>query len=201
MTNLSRDHLWNKCLYYLEDELPAQQFNTWIKPSVVAGSDSGLVLLAPNRFIRDWLLRNLLTRIEELAKLFLGSVETPNIEIEIINELKEESFFEGAAQGIGVSESKKPAVAGEVLNSNQASDQRSKPNSLYSGGRFEDLPITDELNNKRRSHNSNLINSYRFENFVEGKSNQLARATDCTGCCEKTPEVLTTLCFYMEVLA
>ena len=176
MTNLSRDHLWNKCLYYLEDELPAQQFNTWIKPLVVAGSDSGLVLLAPNRFIRDWVAERFVNRIEELAKLFLGSVETPNIEIEIINEPNEESFFEAAAQGIDVSESKKPAVAGEVLNSNQASSQRNKPNSLYSGGRFEDLPITHELNNKRRSHNSNLINSYRFENFVEGKSNQLARA-------------------------
>jgi chromosomal replication initiator protein len=176
LTNLSRDHLWNKCLYYLEDELPAQQFNTWIKPLVVAGSDSGLVLLAPNRFIRDWVAERFVNRIEELAKLFLGSVETPNIEIEIINEPKEESFFKGAALGIDVSESKKPAVAGEVLNSNQASGQRSKPNSLYSGGRFEDLPITDEPNNKRRSHNSNLINSYRFENFVEGKSNQLARA-------------------------
>ena len=78
MTNLSHDHLWNKCLYYLEDELPAQQFNTWIKPLEVAGSDGGLLLLAPNRFIRDWVAERFINRIEELAKLFLGSVEPPH---------------------------------------------------------------------------------------------------------------------------
>ena len=70
----------------------------------MAGSDSGLVLLAPNRFIRDWVAERFVNRIEELAKLFLGSVETPNIEIEIIDEPKEESFFEAAAQSIDVSE-------------------------------------------------------------------------------------------------
>ena len=46
--------LWQQCLARLESELPEQQFNTWIRPLHAIENDNGLKLLAPNRFVLDW---------------------------------------------------------------------------------------------------------------------------------------------------
>jgi chromosomal replication initiator protein len=62
--------LWDACLRRLETELPAQQFNTWIRPlSAEAGAaESGtLVLSAPNRFILDLVRERFASRIGRLA--------------------------------------------------------------------------------------------------------------------------------------
>jgi len=48
-------NLWDACLRKLEQELPAQQFNTWIRPLApdpVEGQGT-LVLTAPNRFVLE----------------------------------------------------------------------------------------------------------------------------------------------------
>ncbi len=58
--------LWQKCLDLLQDELSSQQFNTWIRPLKVMGDDHDLCLLAPNRFVADWVKEKFLPRIEEI---------------------------------------------------------------------------------------------------------------------------------------
>ena len=57
---------WSRCVGALEHELPEQQFNTWVKPLQAVESGAGLRLLAPNRFVVDWVRSNLLSRIESL---------------------------------------------------------------------------------------------------------------------------------------
>jgi chromosomal replication initiator protein len=61
--------IWKKCVEALQNELPSQQFNTWIRPLVVDGLSAGqhLRLLAPNRFVLDWVNDKFLGRIQELA--------------------------------------------------------------------------------------------------------------------------------------
>ncbi|HEX7219969.1 MAG TPA: chromosomal replication initiator protein DnaA [Burkholderiales bacterium] len=65
-------NLWDACLRRLEQELPAQQFNTWIRPlAPEAGeaADSGsstLVLAAPNRFVLELVRERFAARIERL---------------------------------------------------------------------------------------------------------------------------------------
>jgi chromosomal replication initiator protein len=58
--------LWSRCVRALESELPEQQFNTWVRPLQPVEVDGGLRLLAPNRFVVDWVRANLLARIGEL---------------------------------------------------------------------------------------------------------------------------------------
>src|SRR2546425_401134 len=61
--------LWDACLRRLEQELPAQQFNTWIRPlapEAGAGADT-LVLAAPNRFVLELVRERFVARIERLA--------------------------------------------------------------------------------------------------------------------------------------
>ncbi len=53
----------------MQDELPSQQFNTWIRPLQIdeSAAPAELRLLAPNRFICDWVTDKFLGRIRELA--------------------------------------------------------------------------------------------------------------------------------------
>jgi len=60
--------LWTRCLGALEAELPEQQFNTWVRPLQAVESDAGLRLLAPNRFVVDWVRTHLQQRIEALLR-------------------------------------------------------------------------------------------------------------------------------------
>ena len=61
--------IWKLCAASLQDELPSQQFNTWIRPLQIdeSASPQELRLLAPNRFICDWVAEKFLNRIRELA--------------------------------------------------------------------------------------------------------------------------------------
>ena len=64
------DTFWLSCIKHFEKELSAQQFNTWIKPlqfSLSSAHDE-LILVAPNRFVLQWVKDNFLPRIEQMAK-------------------------------------------------------------------------------------------------------------------------------------
>ncbi len=58
--------LWNQCLRALQAELPEQQFNTWIRPLHAVDEGGVLRLLAPNRFVVDWLEEHHTLRIQQL---------------------------------------------------------------------------------------------------------------------------------------
>lgn len=64
--------IWKLCAASLQDELPSQQFNTWIRPLQIdeAAAPNELRLLAPNRFICDWVAEKFLHRIRELVNQF-----------------------------------------------------------------------------------------------------------------------------------
>src|SRR5688500_6023995 len=62
-------NLWDACLRRLEQELPAQQFNTWIRPLApeVGEAADTLILAAPNRFVLELVRERFAARIERLA--------------------------------------------------------------------------------------------------------------------------------------
>ena len=59
--------LWNQCLRVLKAELPEQQFNTWIRPLQAVDDGTVLQLLAPNRFVVDWLKQHHIQRLLQLV--------------------------------------------------------------------------------------------------------------------------------------
>ena len=61
--------LWDACLRRLEQELPAQQFNTWIRPLAPesGAAEDALILTAPNRFVLELVRERFAARIERLA--------------------------------------------------------------------------------------------------------------------------------------
>jgi len=61
--------LWDACLRRLEQELPAQQLSTWIRPLSVEtglGESDTLILAAPNRFVLELVRERFAPRIERL---------------------------------------------------------------------------------------------------------------------------------------
>ncbi len=62
---------WYSCLKHFENALNAQQFNTWIKPLQLDLSqcdDNSPVLIAPNRFVLQWVKENFIPHIEVMAQ-------------------------------------------------------------------------------------------------------------------------------------
>ena len=66
---------WQHCLHRLGGEIPQQQFNTWIRPLQAEWCDSGLVLSAPNRFIRDFVVE----RYVPMISAYLIDVVSPAV--------------------------------------------------------------------------------------------------------------------------
>jgi chromosomal replication initiator protein len=78
------DEFWQSCLIKLEQELPPQQLSAWIRPIVPRSFDAerGVLCLAlPNRFKLDWVKRNFLPRLQQLA------TEWHNVPVEVTLEL------------------------------------------------------------------------------------------------------------------
>ncbi len=128
--------LWARCLEILEGELPSQQFNNWIRPLQVLEQDEQLRLLAPNRFVLDWVNEHFLERILD-AVARLGDGKAWRVVVEIGTSRRDDK--------------------GEQAPPTQAL-------------RAAEVVVT---------HSSNLNADYTFSTFVEGKSNQLARAAAC----------------------
>ncbi len=130
--------LWDRCLDRLEHELTAQQFNTWIRPLQATRNEETLRLLAPNRFVLDWVRERYADRIQQL----LSEIDT--------NGRARLEFAVGSTNAATPATTSSPVTA-------------ASPPVATEGGR-------------RGAAASRLQGDFTFETFVEGKSNQLARA-------------------------
>lgn len=146
--------LWQQCLARLQDELPATEFSIWIRPLQAALSDNTLALYAPNQFVLDWVKNKYLNNINRLLNDFCG-IDTPMLRFEV--------------------GSKPPQIAVLPSASYHASED-----SLQ-GALARSRPIKPSWNNSLLQtelfYRSNVNSKHNFDNFVEGKSNQLAHAT------------------------
>ncbi|MCH7881159.1 MAG: chromosomal replication initiator protein DnaA [Proteobacteria bacterium] len=124
--------IWQQCISSLEGEISEQQFNTWILPLQAEHDLNTLKLLAPNRFVMDWVRKHFLARINELVS---SLDESKNISVSLT---------------IGT--------------------------QTKSAGILSNKKLSTSTPASRIKHLSELNESQVFSNFVEGKSNQLARA-------------------------
>jgi chromosomal replication initiator protein len=131
----SQATLWSRCLRQLEAEVPEQLFNVWVRPLQAVEAEGVLRLLAPNRFVVDWIRQNLYERIGELVRADANG-SAPQVLVEV------------GSRPVAVVE---PAAPAPVTGARPA---RAAP--LVSGGRISP--------------------DFTFDTFVEGKSNQLAKA-------------------------
>jgi chromosomal replication initiator protein len=146
------ENFWSICLGRFKQELSAQQFNTWIKPLQFEANKDALRLLAPNRFVQQWVKDRFLRKIEQLAEELLS--QPIKIELALL-----ENGHVPVDQPVP-----KPATA---LN---ASVSNEKPIEKPSATQHK------KAKPKIGSETSGLNPSFNFDNFVTGRANQLARA-------------------------
>ena len=72
------DSLWQTCIELLAQEMPEQQFNTWIKPLSATVSDdlSRVTIFVGNRFKLDWIRAQYSTRIATMLEKIYGQAVT-----------------------------------------------------------------------------------------------------------------------------
>ncbi len=132
--------VWKRCLEWLEQDLPAQHFNTWIRPLQAQLEGGVLRLLAPNKFVLEWVKDKYSSKFNELISQF--------------------------EDGEGLS------LSFEVGSRRTSAAPRSTPAPAVAPARNEPGRETEKASARRSNLNPNFV----FSNFVEGKSNQLARA-------------------------
>ncbi len=125
--------VWKKCLERLEEELSAQQFNTWLRPLHAVQDAQMLRLLAPNRFVMDWVRERFFERIAELIGEYGDGLK---VQVEV----------------------------------------GSQARSPVNGVKPANVRVAPAAAPKAPSIIGRLDPAFTFENHVEGKSNQLARA-------------------------
>ncbi|MDD5240619.1 MAG: chromosomal replication initiator protein DnaA [Sulfuricella sp.] len=67
------ESFWLDCITHFKEELPPQQFNTWIKPLKFDMLDGAPRLIAPNRFILQWIKDKFFGRIEKMAEEYFSA--------------------------------------------------------------------------------------------------------------------------------
>ncbi|MEY3810674.1 MAG: chromosomal replication initiator protein DnaA, DNA-binding transcriptional dual regulator [Pseudomonadota bacterium] len=147
------ENFWTHCLERFKKELSAQQFNTWIKPLRFEHDQNKIKILAPNKFVQQWVKDRFAQKIELLAKELLPDVTKVEFAIRAIKE----SILP-----------KKEAVLSKALaisppnNVTEAPSQETIKKSA--GGTLKEVKA------------SGLNPQFTFESFVTGKANQLACA-------------------------
>jgi len=112
--NLVQPPIWAKCLATLEEELSAQQLNTWVRPLRVSMEGRCLRLFAPNRFVQDWVKDRFLDRIAEVARREFG--EEIDITVEIGSPVAPSQSSGARSGGSAAVEPKRTLSSGSRLN-------------------------------------------------------------------------------------
>ncbi|MAD05705.1 chromosomal replication initiator protein DnaA [Pseudoalteromonas shioyasakiensis] len=146
--------VWQSCLYVLQDELPSQQFSMWVRPLQAESTEDTLTIYAPNRFVLDWVREKYLNRINELLVEICGD-EAPELRFDV-----------GSKPILNAQVASAPAASEASASVPQQAAEKQQPKPEKAA--VEPAP--------KSGYKSNIKENYTFDSFVEGKSNQLAKA-------------------------
>jgi chromosomal replication initiator protein len=143
---------WNYLLDRLGNDIPEQQFNTWIRPLQCVQQQDRLRLMAPNAFVLDWVKKNYLDKLHGyLGELRDGDPVSISLEI---GSAPRESVAPPPVPAANATATPVSGITGISRQGFSASVATQEPES--------ELPTVNR--------------EFTFDSFVEGKSNQLARA-------------------------
>ncbi|MBL4819826.1 MAG: chromosomal replication initiator protein DnaA [Gammaproteobacteria bacterium] len=181
---------WQECINSLRSELPYQQFNTWIRPLQAESGPDSVTVFAPNRFVMDWVNDKFLDRINELLREISGD-ESVEVVLDVVagngsftvqqkvkveyNDPQQPDFLPSVSTGFNADPrlssqslpvyrgSRKLEVKPTISRASSGADQRRQRN-------------VDTIIEGKLRHRGKLNEDSTFDNFIVGKSNQLARA-------------------------
>ncbi|MDV6253714.1 chromosomal replication initiator protein DnaA [Vibrio sp. EA2] len=149
--------LWLQCLQQLQEELPATEFSMWVRPLQAELNDNTLTLFAPNRFVLDWVRDKYLNSITRLLQHYCGN-DIPNLR------------FEVGSRPVSTPKPTPTRTPADVAAESSAPAQLQARKPVHKTW-DDDAQVIADIN-----HRSNVNPKHKFNNFVEGKSNQLGLA-------------------------
>lgn len=170
--------LWQQCVELLRDELPAQQFNTWIRPLQVEAEGDELRVYAPNRFVLDWVNEKYLSRLLELLTERTNGL-VPALSLLIGSKRSSAPRAAAVSTPSAVPSTPAPAVVTTAATATAQAEPSRASFDPMAGAASQQAPARTERSVQVEGglkHTSYLNRTFTFDNFVEGKSNQLARA-------------------------
>ena len=214
--------IWQDCLETLRHDLPAQAYNTWLRPLRPSVSEQrdregtrflSFLLIAPNRFIQDWVKAKLISQIDGVFASVTTSqgydFEGPSVVVATAGAVNAVAAPESPPESLQNRETPRSQQAQSFPTTGAYSESREHKlesvldNRISLSADSEDLlsprqaspiltsttpsrgfdrrPATamsgvDTIIEGKLSHQGALNRENTFDNFIEGKSNQLARA-------------------------
>ncbi len=155
--------IWDKCLNIIRDNIHAQSFKTWFEPIVpIKIENNVLTIQVPSQFFYEWLEEHYIVLLKKTIKKELG----PEGKLEYSIIMDSHSGSSG------------PLAINYPTSNQKATHNPYVPMPLdLNRGSTTEIPnpfIIPGL--KKIKVESQLVESYSFENFIEGDCNRLARS-------------------------
>jgi len=164
VTKITKDYqqVWTNCLNIIRDNVDEQNFQTWFLPIIPVGIDkTTLVLQLPSHMFYEWLEEHYINLLKTVIKKELGV--TGKLQYRVI---MEKQTGTNDSQAIHLTSNPRHAVSNPPI---------SVPIELYQTGTKE-IPAPFVVPGiKKHKIPSNLVETYNFDNYVEGSCNRLAR--------------------------
>lgn len=152
------ENFWSNCLLQFEKELSPQQFNTWIKPLKAEVHADVIHIIAPNKFVQQWIKDKFLLKIQSIAEELMDYPVT----IQLLSDK--------VANGSVVESKHKHSKTPVELNVPLAQKiTENKPT-------VKTVQKHQTAHHKNNNRVSGLNATFNFDNYVTGRANQLARA-------------------------
>jgi chromosomal replication initiator protein len=150
--------VWSDCIEIIKQDIDEQNFNTWFKPIVPLRTENDvLTIQVPSQFFYEWLEENYVPVLKKAIHQVLGP--SGRLEYSVV---------------VDSGNRHNPPVTVQYPNGSGARKTPAPP--ANSNGATEDYsPFSLRMINPQ-TVNSRLNPNYRFENFVEGDCNRLARS-------------------------
>ncbi len=155
--------VWEKCLKVIRDNIPMQAYKTWFEPiNPINLEDDILTIQVPSQFFYEWLEENYIGLLKRTIKKELGGMGKLEYSIIVDSATKDTKPY-----SVRYPTTDKRATKNRPMN---------MPIDINKG-KSRDIPnpfIIPGL--KKIKVESQLVETYSFDNFIEGDCNRLARS-------------------------
>ncbi len=162
---MKRNHVevWENCLQVIKDNIHYQSFKTWFEPiKPLKIENNVLTIQVPSQFFYEWLEEHYISLLKKTIKKELGTEGRLEYSIIMDNSVNSKNPYSIKVPTSNIKDTMNPMVNMPIdLNKGKSRDI---PNPFIIPGL------------KKIKVQSQLVDSYSFDNFVEGDCNRLARS-------------------------
>lgn len=152
--------VWDKCLSYIQDNIPEDAYNTWFVPiQPIKLVENVLTIQVPSKFFYEWLEEHYIAILRSALHKVLGK-DAKLVYSIVINQ-------------------KNKINGPDTVKIPSTNKEKVKPNEIDAPLNLETSKVVNPFvipGLQKIKIDSQLIDNLSFDNFIEGESNRLARS-------------------------